>query len=242
VEGTIQVSKCIYWVSGRSDDAGMREQTDGQLVKRVREGDLSAFEAMVDRHRGALVALAAARLGSLADAEDVAQDAFVRAFFRLRQLRNPDAVLPWLRRLTDRLALMRLRSRREEPVEPDRLEAMHAPAHADSHRETKELLQRLPEAMRQTIALTYLAGYTCAETASLLGVREGTVKSRLSRARAIMRKVIGMTEEDLKAGKPTKEFTQQTIERLMRDARRLLEEGDLEDAAQRADEVLGIQV
>jgi len=104
----------------------MSEHSDAQLVARAREGDLSAFEMIVDRHRAALVALAAGRLGSLADAEDVAQEAFVQAFFRLHQLRKPEALLGWLRRLTERLALMRLRSRREEPCEPARLERMRA--------------------------------------------------------------------------------------------------------------------
>ena len=78
----------------------MREETDGQLVGRVRTGDLSAFEVIVDRHRAALVAVAAARMRSLDDAEDVAQDAFVQAYLHLRQLRQPEALLPWLRRLT----------------------------------------------------------------------------------------------------------------------------------------------
>jgi len=95
--------------------------------------------------------------------------------------------------------------------------------------------------MRQTVALTYLAGYTCAETASLLGIREGTVKSRLSRARAILREVFTMADEALHRSKPSEQFTQETVERLMREARRLLAEGDLEGAAHRADEVLGMQ-
>jgi len=218
----------------------MSQDTDAQLVARAREGDLSAFEMIVGRHRAALVALAAGRLGSLADAEDVAQEAFVQAFFRLHQLRKPEALLPWLRRLTDRLALMRLRRRREEPVEPTRIAEMRR-EQAPGTSAAEELLSELPAPMRQTVALTYLAGYTCAETASLLGIREGTVKSRLSRARTILREVFTMAEEELPRGKPSEQFTQQSVERLMREARRLLAEGDLEGAAQRADEVLGIQ-
>jgi len=219
----------------------MQEETDRQLVARVREGDLSAFEVIVDRHRAALVALAAGRLGSLADAEDVAQEAFVQAYFRLHQLRKPDALLGWLRRLTDRLALTRLRQRREEPVAPERLEAMRHDE-APGRDGAAELLSELPVAMRQAAALTYLAGYTCAETAALLGVKEGTVKSRLSRARGKLKEVFGMTEEELREGKPSEEFTQETIERLMREARRLLGEGDVDGAARRADEALGIQI
>jgi RNA polymerase sigma-70 factor (ECF subfamily) len=214
----------------------MHDETDGELVTRVRQGDIAAFEAIVDRHRAALVALAAGRLGSLADAEDVAQEAFVQAYFRLHQLRKPEALLAWLRRLTDRLALMRLRRRREEPVDPARLERMRAASGAPAGGSPRELLGRLPDGMRQAVALTCLAGYTSGEAAALLGVKEGTVRSRLSRARAMMREVIEMAGEE-----PGKEFARETVERLMREARRLLESGRIEAAGERAEEALDMQ-
>jgi len=227
----------------------MREETDAQLVARTRRGDLSAFGTIVDRHRATLVALAAGRLGSLTDAEDVAQEAFVQAFFRLHQLRKPEALLAWLRRLTDRLALISLRHRREEPWEPEQVEQARASraqatdlSWATAGRgEAKKMLQELPVSMRQTVALTYLAGFTCPETASLLGIREGTVKSRLSRARAKLKEAFAMAEEELAKRRPKDEFTRETISRLMREARRLMEKGDLEAAGRRADKVLEMQ-
>lgn len=223
-------------------EGAMREETDGQLVGRIRTGDLSAFEAIVDRHRAALVAVAAARMRSLDDAEDIAQDAFVQAYLRLRQLRQPEALLPWLRRLTDRLALTRLRKLREQPVEPDRVARLRA-SHVEPARGERmmALLEKLPERMRQTVALTYVAGYTCAEAAALLGVREGTVKSRLSRARAKLKGAFEMAEEDMSKAQPDVEFTKQTIERLMREARRLLRRGDIDGAADHANQVLEMQ-
>ena len=219
----------------------MHEETDGQLVARVRQGDIAAFEAIVERHRSALVAVAAGRLGSLADAEDVAQEAFVQAYFRLHQLRKPEALPAWLRRLTDRLALVRLRRRREEPVDPARLERMRAGSAAQAEGGADELLGRLPDGMRQAVALTCLAGYTSGEAAVLLGVKEGTVRSRLSRARAMMKEVIEMAGEEPIKGKPGEEFTRETIERLMREARRLLEKGKIEAAGERAEQVLDMQ-
>lgn len=223
----------------------MREESDGQLVIRLRNGDIAAFEAIVSRYRGALVALAASRLkGSFDDAEDVAQEAFVQAFFRLHQLREPEALFSWLRRLADRLALTKLRERREEPLDPGQVESVR-PGHAEvpeGEGSTGSLLGELPETMRQTVALTYLAGYTCAETAVLLGVREGTVKSRLSRAKAKLREAFTMAQRDLEEGKPKDEFTRETVERLMREARRLLAAGDIDGAARFADQALGIQV
>lgn len=217
----------------------MPRPTDAQLVARAREGDLAAFGAIVDRHRAALVAVAAGRLGSLADAEDVAQEALVKAFFRLSQLRKPESLLPWLRRLTDRIALMRLRSRQDEPWEPERLTAV-CPV-SPPRDEAAQLLEQLPPPMRQTLTLTYLAGYTCAETAALLGIREGTVKSRLSRARALLKEGFAVTKGEMKKSMPKQEFAKRTFQRLMREARRLMEKGDIEAAGRRADQALGAQ-
>ncbi len=222
----------------------MCEETDSQLVARLQNGEIEAFERIVSKHRGVLVALAASRLGSLDDAQDIAQDAFVQAFFRLHQLRDPKALLPWLRRLADRLALMRLRVRREEPMDPEQVELMRAAQQEmpPDGASVRSLLGELPETMRETVALTYLAGYTCAETAALLGVKAGTVKSRLSRARVRLKEAFAMAERELHEGKPKDEFTQETVERLMREARRLLAEGDIDGAARFADQALGIQV
>lgn len=124
----------------------MRTETDGQLALRAGGGELAAFEEIVSRHRAALVALAAARLGSLAEAEEVAQEAFVQAFFRLHQLRDPEALLPWLRRVAERIALMRLRARREEAVDPAEMEQMRgAPVEPPSNGDGSDLLVRLPD-------------------------------------------------------------------------------------------------
>jgi len=221
----------------------MQTETDAQLVARIRAGDLTAFEEIVNRHRWALVAVAAGRLGSLTDAEDVAQEAFIQAYLHFRQIRKPEALLPWLRRTADRLALMRLRGRREEPVPPAELERARSPqAQADEVCRIDALLGKLPAYTRQAVILTYLAGYTCAETAALLGVREGTVKSRLSRARTKLKEALGMAKETMKTRKPKDKSAQRRIARLMREARRLLKQGDIEGASNRAAEVIQIQV
>lgn len=217
-------------------------ETDAHLVRRAREGEVAAFEAIVERYRATLIATAAARLGSAADAEDIAQEALVRAFFRLEELRDPEALRPWLRRMTDRLALMRLRGRREEPTAPEDLEALSSQSAGLPEAPDGELLSELPMPMRRTLELTELDGYTCAEAAQLLGVSEGTVKSRISRARAKLRHLLAERKEGAMAKQPTDDFTARTIARLKEEARRLLAEGDLSAAAQRAQMVLVEQV
>jgi len=222
---------------------GTAKETDACLVARMRQDDVRAFETIVERYRAALIACAHARLRSFADAEDVAQEAFVQAYFHLNELRDPAALLPWLRRMADRLALMRLRSRREQPADPEDFDAL-----ADTRGgmteavEVESLLSQLPATMRETVSLTFLAGYTCAEAARILGVREGTVKSRLNRARAKLKGVLGMSERDLAGGGPTGDFTRRTIERLKREARRLAAEGKFDEASEKADLVLAEQV
>jgi len=209
------------------------KETDAHLVARIRAGERTAFEAIVERYRAALIACAHARLGSFTDAEDVAQEAFVQAYFHLDELREPAALLTWLRRMADRLALMRLRSRRDQPADPEDFDTI-----ADTHEtvtetvEVESLLSQLPQAMRETVSLTGLAGYTCAEAARILGVQEGTVKSRLNRARAKLKEVLEMSERDL--GWPTGDFTRRTIERLKREARRLAANGKFDEASEKA--------
>jgi RNA polymerase sigma-70 factor (ECF subfamily) len=224
----------------------MGAETDRQLVERIRHGDIAAFEVIVVRYRAALVALVDSRLHSLADAEDVAQEAFVQAFLHLPELRDPDALLPWLRRVADRLALMRLRLRRDEPISPEHLDRIGGSPVDEGGVVNgvglRGLLVGLPVPMRQAVALTCLAGYTCAEAARLLGVKEGTVKSRLSRARAQLKEAIAMSDREQAEASPPEEFARQTIARLKAEARRLLAKGDVSGAAQRAQAILVEQV
>lgn len=215
--------------------------TDEQLVVRTREGDISAFEAIVERYRAAVVACAYSKTGSLADAEDVAQEAFVQAFFHLTELRDPRALPAWLRKMTERFALMHIRSRREIPVAPGDLELHTHDCTGTDIIDTDCLLSQLPEAMRETVSLTFLAGYTCAEAACILGVKEGTVKSRLNRARAILREVFDLTDRNI-AGGLSGDFTRRTIERLKREARRLVSEGKVDQAGKIANDILREQI
>ncbi len=223
---------------------GRQHATDRALVARLRAGELAAFEAIVARYRAALIARAQARLGSCADAEDVAQDAFVQAFLHRHALRNPEALLPWLRRITDRLALQRQRQR-EHPTPPDDLEVLadqHCARSApDGALEIESLLAPLSAAMRETVSLTLLAGYTCAEAAEIMGVSEGTVKSRLHRARSALKEV-WMTHGDMTGRGGADDFTRRTIARLKRQARRLVAEGKLEEASCLANEILREQI
>lgn len=119
------------------------------------------------------------------DAEDVAQEALVRAFRGLRSLRDPRALKGWLVRTAFRLALderrrYARRGARQDSGEPA---APETPADELGRRRLLEALDALPEKLRLALTLSALEGYDIREVAALLGVPEGTVKSRLHLAR-----------------------------------------------------------
>lgn len=129
-------------------------------------------------------------LRNAADAEDVAQEAFVKAYRHFHRLREPLRFRAWIVRVTWRLAIDRLRARgRRERYEFEAATADPVPTVEDiaTSREFQKYVERaiddLPEKLRLTLLLAAIEGHDMAETAALLGVPEGTVRSRLHLAR-----------------------------------------------------------
>ncbi|HEY6290089.1 MAG TPA: sigma-70 family RNA polymerase sigma factor [Terriglobia bacterium] len=129
-----------------------------------------------------------------ADAEEVAQEAFVRAYRHFTSLREPDKFQAWLVRVTWRLAIDRQRSaarrdRREQVAVANQLPSSTVEEAALS-REFETRLNRavdsLPEKLRRAVILSAIEGYDMSETAALLALPEGTVRSRLHRARKLL--------------------------------------------------------
>jgi RNA polymerase sigma-70 factor, ECF subfamily len=135
--------------------------------------------------------VALAVLHNAADAEDIAQEALVKAYHHFHRLRDPDRFRAWLVRVTWRLAADRIRA----TVRREKYEQQLCPPHAEAasveeavaSREIQQHIERavdaLPEKLRMTLILAAVEGYDTAEVARLLGVPEGTVKSRLHLAR-----------------------------------------------------------
>jgi RNA polymerase sigma-70 factor (ECF subfamily) len=134
-------------------------------------------------------------VGNLAEAEDLVQEAFVRAAAaggRFRRVENPEA---WLRRTAINLHRKRWRKMRNYHRIRPRLEVPPADLPGlDEHVAVIEALRRLPEAQREAVALHHLADLPVVEIADLLGVPEGTVKSRLMRGREALAALL--SEED----------------------------------------------
>jgi RNA polymerase sigma-70 factor (ECF subfamily) len=168
-------------------------QPDETLIKRTLEGELAAFEELVERHRGIVVRVAARIVGP-ADAEDVAQDAFLRAFHRLEQYRGTAPFRTWLLQITQNAALNALAWTRRRPAEttaespevPDR-DPVRQPAAELERRERQERLElklgALRAEYRSLLVLRDLEGLSYVEIAEVLDMPLGSVKGRLHRAR-----------------------------------------------------------
>ena len=174
----------------RDDDADERT-----LVARARARDARAFRELIERHRRRATALALRVLGSEADAEDTAQEAFVRAWFALPSFRGEARFSTWLhaivmRRALDRAAQRRARQAREIELDaaawvPDTQAALADRAHL-AHR-LDRIMHHLSAAQRAVVVAFYQDSRSVDEIASMLRMPTGTVKTHLSRARRILR-------------------------------------------------------
>jgi len=168
--------------------------SDDALVARARGGDAQAFRALVDAHRDRVYALCARMLRSPADAEEVAQDAFVRAWLALPRFRGESSFSTWLhriavRRAIDRAQTLRARRAREAGLGEGGAE-IAAPATGAPPARTRRLaalVADLPPAQRAAVTLYYLEDRSVEEVAKTLELPENTVKTHLSRARAALR-------------------------------------------------------
>jgi RNA polymerase sigma-70 factor, ECF subfamily len=164
---------------------------DTRLVSLATEGDLRAFEELVELHRDVVVRVAA-RIVGRQDAEDVSQDAFLRAFHRLRDFRGDAPFRAWLLRIAHNSALDHLAHRRAEPVDPETLDesetkSQRLPAERLEVRERIERLERklrgLSPQHRVVLVLRDAEGLSYEEIADITSTPLGSVKGRLHRAR-----------------------------------------------------------
>ncbi len=169
-----------------------RPLEDAELVDLARDGDVPAYEELVSRYQGIAFRVAWLVARQAGEAEDAVQEAFVKAYYALPRFRPGAPFRPWLLRIVANEARNRVRSsrRREGLVlraaAADPGGAAPSPEAAALEREDAEALTRalgrLRESDRLVIAYRYLLELSETEMADALGVRPGTVKSRLSRA------------------------------------------------------------
>jgi len=168
-------------------------ESDESLIGRTLQGELTAFEQLVERHRG-IVFRVATRIVGPDDAEDVSQDAFLRAFHRLDQYRGTATFRTWLLQITQNVALNALAWARRRPTETDGetpdaadRDPIGQPANALEERERRQRLELKLRALRpeyrSLVVLRDLEGLSYSEIADVLEMPIGSVKGRLHRAR-----------------------------------------------------------
>lgn len=175
---------------------------DRELLDRLRAGDANAFEVVVERYGGRMLAVARRLLREEEDARDAVQDALISAFRGLARFEGDAQLGTWLHRIVVNAALMRLRRRKRRPELPidDLLPRFDAEGHhlvrperapfPDEQTGRKELLrlvraavEQLPDGYREVYLLRDVDELSTEETASALGITPNAVKIRLHRAR-----------------------------------------------------------
>ena len=190
----------------------MTEPTDEQLLADHVAGDPHAFGQLFHRHRDRLWAVAVRTMRDQHDAEDALQDALLSAHRAAARFRGDAAVTTWLHRIVVNACLDKLRRRQAQPTVPlpdggaradDRPSAPEPPAPQPDHDVRlviREALAKLPIEQRSALVLVDVEGYSVAETAAMLEIAEGTVKSRCARGRARLALMLADIRSDLPAG------------------------------------------
>ena len=177
---------------------------DEELVAQARDGDVFAYRRLVERYEELAYRGAYLVVRNAADAEDAAQEAFVKAYYALPRFRIGEPFRPWILRIVTNEARNRLRAsgRRERLAlrafthrgPGDAAPSPDAAVLADEQRRALLVaLDALPERERLVVVHRYLLELSEAETAQALGIRPGTVKSRLSRGLARLREAVPST-------------------------------------------------
>ena len=159
-----------------------------QWVRRCRHGDEAALGSLIARHRNRLIRTASNLLRDRHEAEDVAQESFLKAFREIGKLRDDRAFSGYLYRICVRLCMDRLRLKRAEPAEFDSVQE-HSGGLIENRVVIEKCLDQLPADLRTTLVLREIEQLSYEEVADTMRVPIGTVRSRLHTAREKFRKL-----------------------------------------------------
>lgn len=172
--------------------------SDADLIAAHAAGDSNAFTELVRRHRDRMWAVAMRTLRDPEEAADALQEAFISAYRAAASFRAESQVTTWLHRIVVNACLDRMRRRQARPTVPLPEEGPGEPtaprdlmAERETHLVVRQALDTLPVEQRLPIVLVDVEGYSVAEAAEMLGIAQGTVKSRCARGRTRLAKVLG---------------------------------------------------
>ena len=173
----------------------LHEQPDSELVRRIQSGDAAAFDELMQRYKCPVVSFVYRMLGSAEDAQDVAQDVFVRVYQNLDTYRPETKFSTWVFALARNAAIDHWRWRKRHPTEPiESAPQVAAPSGATEDVEAREIgdqiaaaVAKLPEDQRTALVLAEYHGLSYAEVAEVMHCSEKSVESRLYRAKQTLR-------------------------------------------------------
>ncbi|GEM_PF-879208 len=189
--------------------------SDAELVLAARRGDRKAFVEIVARHQAMVCGIALGILGDFAASEDAGQEAFLAAWRRIHELREPERLRAWLGQIARNAALGQLRRKKgHETLDEDLPVADSAPtpdeiaATDEEAALVRDSLKKLPEDYRLPLVLYYREGQSVRAVAEALGISEDAAKQRLARGREMLRdRMSGLIETVLTRTKPGAVFT-----------------------------------
>ena len=174
-----------------------------ELIARLQKRDEAAFEELIRQYEKKVYTLCFRMCGNSEDAEEAAQDAFLALWRGIGRFRQESSLSTWIYRLATNACIDTLRRRKkqsgsvsldDEDLFVDAVDTSPQPQETVEHREAQKLLQEglsaLPEEYRKVLILREIEGLSYTEIAEVLEISEGTVKSRLSRARLALRTVL----------------------------------------------------
>ncbi len=207
------------------------QNNDSELIQRTLDGDQTAFTALVEKYQKGIHALAWRKIGDFHIAQEITQDAFLRAYQRLRTLKDHSLFPGWVYVIASHLCTEWHRKKKlpVQSLETTDVAEIDQVSHsqyiaekrdtetAEARREiVQKLLQKLPESERTVMALHYLGEMTCETISKMLGVSPNTIKSRLNRARNRLRKEEAIISENLSSFQLPAQLTENIMKQISR--------------------------
>src|SRR5436190_11997402 len=201
--------------AGKLQPAQSASLSDADLVRAACRGDQHAFVEIVARHQAVVCGIALGIVGNIAASEDVAQEAFLTAWRKIHELREPESLRAWLRQIARHVALGHQRRQRgfhvleETPELPDLSPSPDEQAATEEEAAlVRDALTQIPEIYREPLILYYRENQSTKAVAEALDISEETVRQRLARGREMLRAhVSGVIENVLTRTRPTGIFT-----------------------------------
>lgn len=196
-------------------------QSDEELVIKTLAGDIDSFGQLVRKYQGAVLGLAFNLVENFTDAQDIAQEAFIKAFQNLDQLKDYKRFAHWLNQITANTCHRFMRNRKRElscmePLHEIGEQSLDASItrpdelveRKERYQMTRQAMNKLSKKNRLVVTLYYMDGLSYREISEFLALPISTVKSRLYHARKNLREEISMVEETLEQAKPERDFTE----------------------------------